>query len=251
MNRLHVCIAVLFAALQSGCVTEHSNARPVEPEKAAELYAQLGFRYLQKQRPDLAEQKFQKALELGSNRVDATYGLGLVRFTQGQTIDGRKLIDEAAERISSDEKLRPVIAQWYCDAHFLEKTERLLKPLLKASNPNAILQWSDCLNDNGESERSEQVVLSALRQNPTAGQYLLFMTVRSVEQEDWLRADMFLQRYDAAAPATSKSLLMGVRVAAALKDESLRTLRLQQLERLNPSLARRINPLTGEFLREQ
>lgn len=251
MKWFSLAFLLLVGVSMSACVTEQSNVRPADPEKAAQLYAQLGFGYLKRQRYDLAEQKFLKARQLNDKRVDAAYGLGLVRFAQGQTIEGRALIDEAAKRVNSDEKLRPVIAQWYCDARFPENAENLLEPLIKTGNPNAVIQWSNCLNDNGDTRGSEVVVLDALRKNPLAGQYLLFMASRSVEQSDWLRADMFLKRYSASSPPSSQSLLLELRTAIALGDEEARASSLLLLEQVNPVLLQKIDRSTGEFLQDE
>lgn len=238
-------LAIVLLVLPAGCVTEQSNVRPADPEHASELYTELGFGYLKQNHLDLAAEKFGRARKLSSNNVRAIYGMGLTQFAQGRTIEGRALIDEAADKVGDETALRKTIAQWYCGARDPERAGKLLQPVIRSGDPDSIIRWSECLLQNRRPIDSENVLWDAIRDNPRGSQYLLVLANRSVLQQDWLRARMLLNRYEDVAPTGSHSAVLGLRCAIALNDAARRAQYADYLSRANPILLEQIDPATG------
>lgn len=234
----------------TGCVTESTNVRPPDPDEAARLYTELGFGYTKQKRYDIAEEKFSRAQELDSQLMEPVYGLGLVRFAQGRTIEGRELIDRAADGVGNNTKLRKIIAQWYCDSRMADEAGNLLKPVMDSGDPDAVIRWSECLLRNQRAQDADEVILSALRQEPNAGQYLLVLANRAAVQADWLRAQMLLNRYEQQVAPTTQSAIVGLRVAIALQDDPARQRYAGLLQKLNPSVLQQIDMRTGELRRD-
>lgn len=247
MRRALVLCAVLSVA---ACVTESTNVRPPDPVEAARLYTQLGFGYVKQKQYDVAEEKFQRARELDKALVEPVYGLGLVRFAQGRTIEGRDLIDRAAADVGDNTKLRKTIAQWYCDARQPEDAGKLLKLPIESGDPDAVIRWSECLFRNQRAADADEVILNALRREPNAGQYLLVLANRAAGQQDWLRTQMLLNRYEQNVAVTTQSAVIGLRTAIALNDEPRRQRYVALLQKLNPQVLQQINPNTGELRRD-
>ncbi len=234
----------------AACVTESTNVRPPDPVEAARLYTELGFGYIKQKHYDVAEEKFQRARELNADLMEPLYGLGLVRFAQGRTIEGRELIDSAAAGVGDNTRLRKVIAQWYCDARLPREAGQLLKPAMDSGDPDAVIRWSECLLRNQRAREADEVLLNALRREPNAAQYLLVLSNRAVMQKDWLRAQMLLRRYEQNVAPTTQSAVIGLRTSIALEDEPSRQRYVELLKQLNPSVLQQIDLSTGELRRD-
>ncbi len=224
--------------------------RPPDPIEAARLYSELGFGYIKQKHYDVAEEKFRRASELNSNLMEPVYGLGLVRFAQGRTIEGRELIDRAAANVGNNTNLRKVIAQWYCDARLPEQAGDLLQPAMNSGDPDAVIRWSECLLRNQRALDADAVLLDALRREPNAGQYLLVLANRAAVQKDWLRAQMLLRRYEQNVAPTTQSAVIGLRTSIGLEDEPSRLRYVALLQQLNPTVLQQINQKTGELRRD-
>ncbi len=233
-----------------GCVTETTNLRPPDPVEAARLYTELGFGYVKQKQYEVAEEKFQRARELNAGMVEPVYGLGLVRFAQGRTIEGRNLIDRAAADVGDNTKMRKVIAQWYCEARQPAEAGKLLQLPIDAGDPDAVIRWSECLFRNQRAADADEVILKALRREPNAGQYLLVLANRSAAQQDWLRTKMLLNRYERNVAPTTQSAVIGLRTSIALSDEPQRQRYVALLQKLNPQVLQQIDPNTGELRRD-
>lgn len=240
-------LALVMLVTLGGCVTEQVNVRPDDPAKAARLYSELGFGYLRQGRFDVAEEKFVRARDLAPKDAGPIYGMGLVFFEQGRTIEGRQLIDEAARKVGDQRELRKTIADWYCNARLVDEAGAVFAPAIRNGDPESLTRWSECLLRNNRGVAADEVLLDALRTAPNSGQYLLTLAERAVVQRDWWRARMFLQRYESAAPANVRGAVVGLRSAIALDIDNERDYYEQQLEIMSPVVLQQIDPRTGEL----
>mgnify|MGYP000291848950 CR=1 FL=1 len=229
--------------LLAACVSTGGNNGRIgtpDPDEAARLYVELGFGYLKQDRLEIAEEKFARALELDPRRAAAMFGQGLVRHRQGRTVEGRKAVDRATRYIGDDEPLRRSVADWYCRVGAVDAAQEVLAPALRREEADAVLLLGRCLAANGQREAGETLLLEALREQPQSGRLLLGIAAMAAEQQDWLRAQAFLRRYEGVAPATSSSALLGLRIARALDDDAAEAAYLRLLERLKPGSSQKL-----------
>lgn len=210
---------LLCGVFLTACVTEGPRLPDPRPKDAARLNADLGFGYLSQDRPDIAGAKFERALQLDSKLAAAHYGLGLIHQREGATVQARAAMDQARRYLdASPSSLRYSLADWYCDNDSPEISQQLLARGLADAQADAVLRWGRCLQSQGDMAAAEAALLKGLQQRPQSAQLVLGLVAVTVYQQDWLRAQDLLGRYEALAPITAQSALLGQQIFAAVGD---------------------------------
>lgn len=216
------CWLFLLGLCLSACVTEGPQLPDPRPKDAARLNADLGFGYLSQERPDIAALKFERALELDASLAPAHYGRGLILQRQGATVEARNAMDQARRYLGKDEaKLRFGLADWYCDNDSPDISQQLLARGLADAQADAVLRWGRCLQSQGNIAAAEDALLRGLQQRPQSAQLVLGLVAVTVYQQDWLRAKDLLARYEALAPLTAQSAVLGQQIHQALGEMDL------------------------------
>jgi type IV pilus assembly protein PilF len=165
------------------------KARQADPSYPL-TYNTYGVLYQQLGDSAHAEQNFKKALQLDPRESSTLNNYGRFLCQRGRMEEAQKAFASAA-------------------ANPLYET-----PDIPIANSGA------CSLANGRTEEAEKAFRRALDINPKLPVALLQMAKLSFDQEKYLPARGYLQRYVAVAPHTPESLWLGVRIEQQLGDRN-------------------------------
>jgi len=213
---------VLMAVTLIGCATGPSQ-EGVNEQKAAEINAQLGLRYMQQGKNDLALEKLKRALKYDDDSVAAHHYLADLyrRLDEKEKAEDHYetalYLDPENSRIHNNYGVFLCNTGRYDDAeeHFLEVLNNPVYRGRAASFENLGI----CLRKGERYDRAEKYFRKALEINPRLAKSLAAMAELSFKKENMLSARGYLQRYRDVARHTPRTLWLGIRVERALGDE--------------------------------
>lgn len=217
--------AVLFCVMLvvAGCVS--SNKRPMDSAKAAEANVQLGIAYLREGRMADAMEKLKKALDQQADLPAAHAAIAVLYERLGEADMAEQHYRRALSLAPKDSQGHNNYGQFLCRRGQLERAQQhfhkaVANPLYatpEAAYTNAGL----CALKVPDQRIAEEYFRKALASNPLYPYALLQMLKLSHDQQEFLRARAYLQRYQEVARQTPESLWYGIRVEHALGDKDL------------------------------
>jgi len=215
---------VLLPALLAGCATSNIS-REKEKEKtvaAARANTQLGVEYLRKGEYETSLKKLKKALDIDPDYSEAHDTIAVLYEKVGK-------LDLAEQHYKRGIKLDPENAgahnnygRFLCNMKRYKEAEKEF--LVAANNPFyqnpelPLLNAGLCMDALPDAAKAETYYREALEKAPAFGPALLQMARVSFEQEKYLNARGYLQRYEQVSRPTPESLWLGVRTEYALRD---------------------------------
>ncbi|MDR3414962.1 MAG: type IV pilus biogenesis/stability protein PilW [Nevskia sp.] len=226
-NPLRSGLLISFAALVlCGCVRETpSGLQPAKPdlEQAAHTYTQLGLTYASEGMLDLAEVKLKKAIEEDSSIAQAHSGLGFVYSQRGNVEAAQAEYSKAVELDGNDPEIRNNYGVFLCSQKRYQEGDQNFALALKNRNyATPAKGWTNagiCARQAKDAPRAESDFRQALQLDPNFPGALAEMASLSYEQQNYLRARAFLDRYMKVAPPTASVLLLGVNTERALGND--------------------------------
>jgi type IV pilus assembly protein PilF len=213
--------ALLLAMALAGC-SWFSNS---PAEKPTDIYLQLGIRYMDLNKLELAKENLQKALEKDRNNARAHSALAFL-YEKINHFDESRQHYEAALGLSPDDiGIQNNFGKFLCDRRQFDRGLALLTQA--SSNLLNDRQWMALTNAArchlGMGQRPEAITLlkQALdlnRQYPAA---LLEMQKISYQMGEYKDAEDYLQRYLSEANHTAETLWVGIQTEQALGNLSL------------------------------
>lgn len=212
---------VLLAASLSAC----SWFGNTPAEKPTDIYLQLGIRYMDLNKLELAKENLQKALEKDNNNARAHSALAFL-YEKINHFDKARQHYEAAVGLSPDDiGIQNNFGKFLCDRRQFERGMALLKQaysnLLNDRQWMALTNSARCHLGMGQRPQAVSLLSQALDMN---GQYpaaLLEMQKISYQDNDYKAAEDFLQRYLSVASHTAETLWIGIQTEQALGNFSL------------------------------
>lgn len=222
---LPLVATVLFSLMLTSCVTvtESRLTRKASPEKAVENYTQLGLGYLERNHPDIARQRLQKALALNSKYAPANDAMGLVWQMEGE----QELAEEFFKKaISDDNKFNR--AHHHLGRLYLQqkKFDKAIKEISYASNDPYYEHRPEAFNDlaltyyhQNKVEQAINAYMQTLRLAPYNAEALLNISTLYFEQQDYVNALKYFDRFDRLAQReqvqhSAHSLWLGIKISA-------------------------------------
>ncbi|KAF0190369.1 MAG: type IV pilus assembly protein PilF [Gammaproteobacteria bacterium] len=210
-----VMLLIVFAV--AGCA---GTSKRDGHESAAEINAKLGLAYLQQGNAELAIEKLKKALEQDSKLASAHHYIAEAYRQSGEYDNAREHFKRALSLSSHDGAMYNNYGVFLCDAGDFKEADRAF---LQAVKVHAYKEQADAYENAGlcalrepDLKRAEQRFRAALKLRPQQARSLLQMTEISLTDKSYLEARAFLQRYEAAAPHTARSLWLGVQIEREL-----------------------------------
>jgi len=216
----------LVLALFQGCVTTSTRVRTSEPseEEAAIANLNLGVAYLRQGRPELALERLDRALSQNPRLADAHSTIALAYDQLGE-------LEEAANHYRRATQLEPdnaaaanSYAVFLCRNDNWGDAERYFRRA--ADNPlyttpeAALTNAGVCARGAGETDRAEQYFREALARNPIFPDALYNMTDLAFQNDNYLQARAFSQRYLSSAPDSPQMLWLCFQVEQQLGNAS-------------------------------
>lgn len=222
LTRITLGIGVLLFLL-AGCATQ-SEQDVADPKKAADLNADLGVSYMMQGQYELALSKLEKALEYDSRLVKAHHYIAELYRRVGEPVKAEKHYTTALDLTPNDAALRNNYGVFLCSQKRYGESERELLKVLENPVYSARQQTYEnlglCLQEKGDLAKAEQYYREALKLNPKLPKTLLALAELSLGQSNHTSARAFLQRYEALAPQTPRSLWLGIRIERTLGDRN-------------------------------
>ncbi|RMG37439.1 MAG: type IV pilus biogenesis/stability protein PilW [Gammaproteobacteria bacterium] len=188
----------------------------------ADVYVQLGTAYLADGKLTEALKNARKAV-MADPRLPAAFTLlGIVHQRLGQTGPAGEAFRKAVQLGPHDPYALNAMGTYLCGEGQYDEADAYFRRALE--NPLYQTPWvalynaGSCAEKAGRMTQAETDYRAALRKNPRFAPALLRMAHISFDQDKFLSARAYLERYAAVAPHTADSLWLGVRTEKQLGD---------------------------------
>lgn len=214
----NVFSAILLATFLSACTTSSDKSalttktQKSEPnfKEAAELNTQLAIGYIQRKQYKSARDKLEKSIKQNPDYLPAYKTLAYLYALLGLTEKAEEVYQEALDLDSNNADLLNSYGAFLCTLGKYDEAQKKLRvaysdPFYEAgylAESNA----GSCYIKQGEYKKSEALLRSSLRKDPTLPGSLISMAEVGLKTERYLMARAYIQRYHAVLSATAESL---------------------------------------------
>lgn len=210
------------AAISSGCglIPDVGGDNKLSNAEKAVLYMQMGTRYLEMGKLDVAKEKLETALDLDSSNAD-------IHNTMGIFYERIKEYDKAADRYESavskapdNYDIKSNYGRFLCDRGDYKKGMAVLQQSLDAPMNNrqwyALTGMGVCFVKQNDLAHGEDYFRQALQFEPNYPPALLEMQKISYENRQYMSARAFLERYLAVGKHTPETLWLAFQTERSL-----------------------------------
>jgi type IV pilus assembly protein PilF len=224
LNRLKSSVIVIMVMLLPAC--QSGMTRPTEyvaPDpKAAEINVNLGLNYLQQGENKIAMQKLQKALKQNPNLPSAHNAIALLYQRLNKLEDAEHHFQQAIRRAPDYSEAQNNYGVYLCQQKRYDEAEQqflqaIENPLYNRIAP-ALENAGICANRIPDTNKAETYFRKALRLNPNLAKSLIQMAKISYDQDRFLQARGYIQRYQSVARWTPQALFTAIQIEKKLKD---------------------------------
>jgi type IV pilus assembly protein PilF len=202
----------------SGCATGGGESQmpkssgPQKRDEAARVHVELGQRYLQQGKLDIAMEKLQKALEINPNYPDAHTVIGLLYERIGDPKNAEDHYRRAVELQPKSGAANNNYGQILCSSGKLDEADKYFQravadPFYK--NPDvALANEGVCLLTGKHLDNAEADFRRAVELNPNNSLALYHLASTLYQKNDYFKARAFIQRFEALGQDSAESLLL-------------------------------------------
>lgn len=220
-------LAVLSVAvfLLSGCVSSTTTgAIEREPtEDAAEYNYELGRNYLQNEKYELARDRLERALAIDPRMAKAYMALGMTY----EALDNPRLATDSYEKAvriaPRDFNILNAYAVYLCKQQDYTSARRYFEKA--ASHPEnddaerTLTNAGLCMAQKPDMVAAEAFFREALEHKATYGEALLQLCLLKFQQQDYMSARAFLQRFMASNRSTAGVLYLAAEIEGKLGND--------------------------------
>ena len=198
--------ALLFLIIfLAGC-----SSAGIKSDKAASVNADLGIRYLQTGRLQLANEKLLKALKQSPNSPTANHYYAILQQRLGNTAKAGQYFNKAVNLNPKDPEIRNNYGSYLCDngkpkAAIQQFTVAINDPLY-ITPEYAYTNAGICLRKTGDDTKAEEYFRNALRKKSAFPSALLEMAGLYSDRKRYPRAQAFMSRYENVGQSSPKAL---------------------------------------------
>lgn len=233
-----IAVLILAGLSLGGCVTSTTTGS-IQAESddadAAEYNFQLGARYYQNRSFELARDRLERAIELAPRMAKAHMTLGMTY----EALENKRLATKAYEnaiRVAPrDFDVQNAYAVFLCKQRDFDGATKYFDRASKhQENDNAertLTNAGICLAQKPDAAAAENYFRAALDRRPTYGEALLQLCLLKYQQQDYLSARAFLQRFMSANRTTPGVLYLAAEIEGKLGNANGRAEFVNQLLR--------------------
>ena len=252
MNKSEI-LAVLSLAgfLLAGCVSSTTTGTlEREPSgDAAEYNYELGRNYLQNEKFDLARDRLQRAIEIDPRMAKAHMALGMTYEGLDNPRLARDSYEKAVRLAPRDFNIMNSYAVYLCKRHDYDEARRYFeKAGNHPENDDAEQTFTNaglCMAQKPDLEAAEAFFREALERKSTHGEALLQLCLLKYQQQDYLGARAFLQRFMVTHRTTAGVLFLAAEIEGKLGNSRGRTEYVERLLREFPESPEARKALSG------
>lgn len=199
--------------------------------RSAKYNVQLGLGYLEQGDVERAKDKLLKAINQAPRMPEAHYNLAhfyyLIDEYEMADQHFRLAIDYAQDSGNNASVLgtaRNNYGVFLCQTKKYKEAEQQFFLAIDDSNyidtASAYENAGLCAQQAGNKQLAYNYFDKAVKQNPLSSKSLIELSEYSLEQKDYVKAKTYMQRYNQIASANKRSLLINLKLAKALGDQS-------------------------------
>jgi type IV pilus assembly protein PilF len=216
---LRLVLLVVMCAVLSACMaatggTQVKDSATDKRQDAARVRVELGQRYLQQGKFELAQENLQKALEYDANYGDAHTVMAVLLEQLGKSREAGEHYARAAELSPKSGAANNNYAQYLCaSGHYPEAQKYFARAMEDPFYKTPDVLYTNagaCLlnNDKTQLEQAENDFRRALEGNPRNGAALYLMAKTLYARNDFFHARAFIQRFEALGQPNPDALLL-------------------------------------------
>jgi type IV pilus assembly protein PilF len=231
----------ICSVLITGCVTTTTGPPKSAPDDAAaaELTYQLGARYYKNGQYELARDRLLLSIEKDPKRAVAHSTLALTYEALGNVRLATESYQTAMRVAPRDFDVQNAYAVFLCRSKDYDEAKKLFdKAIAHPENDYAETTLTNaglCMGQKPDLAAAEAYFRAALDRKPTHGEALLQLCLLKFQQEDYLSARAFLQRYMGSSMTTAGVLYLAAQIEDLLGNDRGRTEFEDQLLRQFPT----------------
>jgi type IV pilus assembly protein PilF len=221
-NKMTRCAVVLLLAISLSACSWFSDG---PAEKPTDIYLQLGVRYMDLNKLELAKENLQKALEKEPNNARAHSALAFLNEKINHFDQAKQHYDVALGLSPDDIGIQNNYGKFLCDrrqfSRGLELLTQATSNLLNDKPWMALTNAARCHLGMGQRPQAVALLKQALDMNGQYSAALLEMQKISYQMGEYKTAEDYLQRYLGEANHTAETLWIGIQTEQALGNLSL------------------------------
>lgn len=193
---------------------------PVNDQKAAELNAELGLRYMMQGKDKLALEKLKRALRYEPDSEKANHYIAELYRRLDRPEKAEQHYRAALYSNENDSALHNNYGAFLCSQDRFDEAEnqflQVLKDPVYTGRAETYENLGLCLRRKPDLKKAESYFRQALQTDPRLPKSLFAMAEISYANGNYLSSRGYLQRYHAVAPVTPAMLWLGIRVERKL-----------------------------------
>ena len=223
-----ILLSVFFVLLITGCTSQGGNRDTTgnlgieKRYSPAKIYVEMGIAYMREGQDAVALKKLRTAVDVDGNNPEAHNVIAILYERLGEYDQAAEHYDLAAKLDPRDPYIRNARGSFFCKknrfAQADEEFQRALANPLYGTPWVALSNAGLCAERSGDKEKAEGYYRRALSANAKYAPALFQMALISFEQEHYMSARAYLERYHGEVSATAASLWLGVRIEQKLGD---------------------------------
>lgn len=220
---IFILAIVLFL---SGCQSMNgTRSNYVEPDaKAAELNMRLGLNYLQRGDYEIALEKLEKALKQDSSLSPAHNTIALLYQRIGENDKAEHHFKQAIRYEPDYSQAHNNFGVFLCQVGRYKEAEQsfleAVKNPLYRSTAQAYENAGLCVSRIPDTVLAKSYLRKALQYNPNLSKALLQMAEMHYEEQDYMRARAYIERYRTESRWTPRALLLAIKIEHKLGDKN-------------------------------
>jgi type IV pilus assembly protein PilF len=240
MSELILPVAIC-SLLLTGCISTTTGSAPIEANaaNAAELNYQLGARYYQNGKYNLARDRLLLSVELDPQRAVSHSTLALTYEALGNLRLATESYEEAVRLEPRNFEVQNTYAVFLCNQRDFEAARKHFdKAANHPENDNAEVTLTNagvCMAQKPDFGAAEAFFRQALDRRSNFPEALLQLCLLKYQQEDYLGSRAFLQRFVGTSKASAGVLYLGAQIEEKLGDDRARKEYVDQLLRDFPT----------------
>ena len=218
----------LLCASSLACVTDTSNDPPLAAgdtaDQLARVNTQLGLGYLSNGQLDLAWERLDAALQADPNYATAHNGIALVYSRLSEPDKAEEHFKRALESNPSDSAAQTNYGAFLCEQGRIDEGETYF--MMAANNPlytKHAMAYSNaglCKLRVDDTEGAQIYFRAALRADPRFPVALEKMAQISFDEQAFMAARGYMQRFEEVSAHTPRSLWLGIQIEEMLGDKN-------------------------------
>jgi len=236
-----ILVGAICCLLLSGCITTTTGTAAPEADTAdaAELNYQLGARYYQNGKYNLARDRLSLSIELDPKKAIVHSTLALTYEALGNLRLATESYEQAIKVEPQNFDVQNNYAVFLCNQRDFDGAKRHFdRAANHPENDNSEVTLTNagtCMTQQPNLAAAEGYFRKALDRRSNYADALLQLCLLKYQEQDYLASRAFLQRFMSTSKTTAGVLYLGAQIEGKLGDERARTDYVNQLLRDFPA----------------